>query len=208
MSSPGGSFRIIPGGEAVVPAIISRDDARDPAAEYGGQMAVRDRIDRWGDWALTLALIAGIEFEVAHPPAGLKVYGGRITLSVVALLFVLPLAWRRRAPLAVLATLIAWFAVATLVITTSHPGAPLSAVIALGVAFYTVGAAYLGSPFGRGARHWIGGDCGHRCRKRRCVSAGRRGTALVCGCCSRRPGRSVASCDGGESRCASCARTR
>ncbi len=140
MSSPSGSFRIIPGGEAGGPAIISRDDARDPAAEYGGQMAVRDRIDRWGDWALTLALIAGIELEVAYPPAGLKAYGGRITLSVVALLFVLPLAWRRRAPLAVLATLIAWFAAATLVVTTSHPGAPLSALIALGVAFYTVGA--------------------------------------------------------------------
>jgi uncharacterized membrane protein len=71
VSSPSGSFRIIPGGEAGVPAIISRDDAHDRAAEYGGQMAVRDRIDRWGDWALTLALIAGIELEVAHPPAGL-----------------------------------------------------------------------------------------------------------------------------------------
>jgi hypothetical protein len=40
----------------------------------------------------------------------------------------------------VLATLVAGFAVATLVVTSSHPGAPLSAVIALGVAFYTVGA--------------------------------------------------------------------
>ncbi len=140
MSSPVGSFRIIPGDEAVVPAIISWDDALDPAAGYGGEMAVRDRIDRWGDWALTLALIAGIEFELAHPPAGLRAYGGRMTLSAVALLFVLPLAWRRRAPLAVLATSIACFAVAMLVITSSHPGAPLSALIALGVAFYTVGA--------------------------------------------------------------------
>jgi signal transduction histidine kinase len=58
---------------------------------------------------------------------------------VVAFLFVLPLAWRRRAPLAVLVAMIAWFAVAVL-LTTSHPGAPLSAVIALGVAFYTLGA--------------------------------------------------------------------
>ena len=35
--------------------------------------------------------------------------------------------------------MIAWFAVAVL-LTTSHSGAPLSAVIALGVAFYTLGA--------------------------------------------------------------------
>ena len=119
--------------------ITSGDDAPSLAAEYGGEMAVWDRIDRWGDWALTLVLIAGIEWEAAHPPAGLKVYGGHVTLSVLAFLFVLPLAWRRRAPLAVLVAMIAWFAVAVL-LTTSHPGAPLSAVIALGVAFYTLGA--------------------------------------------------------------------
>jgi signal transduction histidine kinase len=107
-------------------------------------MAIRHRVDRWGDWALTLALIAGIEFEVAHPHAGLRIYGGQPTLSMVALMFVLPLAWRRRAPLAVLAAMIACFAV-SVSLTSSHPGAPLSAVIALGVAFYTVGAHTSGS---------------------------------------------------------------
>jgi signal transduction histidine kinase len=109
-------------------------------AEYGGQVAVRARIERWGDWALTLALLVGIESEVAFDaPAGLEVRGGRGALALVAALLVLPLAWRCRAPLVVLAAMLTAFVVAMLLITQNR-GVPLSLVIAFGVAFYSVGA--------------------------------------------------------------------
>ena len=103
-------------------------------------MAVRARIERWGDWALTLALLVGIESEVAFDaPAGLEVRGGRGALALVAALLVLPLAWRCRAPLVVLAAMLTAFVVAMLLITENR-GVPLSLVIAFGVAFYSVGA--------------------------------------------------------------------
>lgn len=106
-------------------------------------MAIRELIDRWGDWALTLALVAGIEIEVSHPPAGATITGGRSVIAAVALLVVLPLAWRRRAPLAVLAAVIA--ALALGVSLTSHTdGVPASALVALMVAFYTAGAQATG----------------------------------------------------------------
>ena len=40
--------------------IISRDDAHGTGREYGSHMAIRSWIDRWGDWALTILLMAGI----------------------------------------------------------------------------------------------------------------------------------------------------
>ena len=103
-------------------------------------MAIRSWIDRWGDWALTGLLMAGIAFEVQHPPAGIEVRGGRAALTVGAMLLVLPLAWRRRAPIAVLAAMLGWFACMVVVIVTNNAGSPLTAILALGIAFYSVGA--------------------------------------------------------------------
>jgi signal transduction histidine kinase len=103
-------------------------------------MSRRERIDRWLDPALALALVVWIEYEIRYSaPPGLTAHGGRAALVVVGALLTLPLAWRRRAPLAVLATTLVVFAAAFVVTTHGH-GAPLSALIALMVAFYTVGA--------------------------------------------------------------------
>jgi signal transduction histidine kinase len=103
-------------------------------------MAIRSWIDRWGDWAMTAALMVGIGFEVQHPPAGFEARGGQAILTAAAVLLVLPLAWRRRAPLAVLGVMLGWFAFILFALVTKNAGSPLTAVIALGVAFYTVGA--------------------------------------------------------------------
>jgi signal transduction histidine kinase len=118
-------------------------------------MAVRERIDRWGDWALALALTVGIELEIrANAPSGLTVHGGKAALEAAAVLITLPLAWRRRAPLVVLATILAAFAAIVLVLVANNPGSPLSALIALGVAFYSVGAHT------EGRRALVGGAAG------------------------------------------------
>ena len=103
-------------------------------------MAIRSWIDRWGDWALTGLLMAAMAFEVQHPPAGFEVHGGRPVLTVAAVLLVLPLAWRRRAPLAVLAVMLGWFAFVVFAVITKNVGSPLTAVIGLGISFYTIGA--------------------------------------------------------------------
>lgn len=103
-------------------------------------MVTRGWIDRWGDWALTGVLMAVITLEVQHPPAGVRVHGGRTALTVGAMLVVLPLAWRRRAPMAVLAAMLAWLAIMMNVVSINNVGSPLTAVIALGIAFYSVGA--------------------------------------------------------------------
>jgi signal transduction histidine kinase len=107
-------------------------------------MPIRDVIDRWGDWALTLALAAAMALEVQNPPAGTEARVGQAGVTVGAVLLVVPLAWRRRAPIAVLAALLGWFAWMALVVVTASPGSPLTAVVALGVAFYTVGAQTAG----------------------------------------------------------------
>ena len=89
---------------------------------------------------LTVVLMAGIALEAQHPPAGVEVHGGRVALTLGAMLVVLPLAWRLRAPVAVLAAMLGWFAVMVFVVVTENAGSPLTAMVALCVAFYTVGA--------------------------------------------------------------------
>jgi signal transduction histidine kinase len=103
-------------------------------------MSVRQRIDRFADPALALALTAGIELETRlGSPQGMTVRGGRIALVVIAMGVTIPLVWRRPAPLLVLAATLIAFASA-LVLISHGRGSPLSALVALGVAFYSVGA--------------------------------------------------------------------
>jgi signal transduction histidine kinase len=109
-------------------------------------VAARRLIDRWGDWALGLALTAGIELEIAFAaPAGVAVHGGRAALGLVASLVTLPLVWRRRAPAGVLAVVVSALAFGVVLSGAgAHAGAPLSAFLALLVAFYTVGSQLAG----------------------------------------------------------------
>jgi signal transduction histidine kinase len=103
-------------------------------------MSVRQRIGRWWDPALALALACGVELETAYwSPAGLHVHGGRTVLYLVAALIPLALVWRRARPTAVLAAMLALFAVA-LGLVSHGGGSPLSVLIALGAGFYSVGA--------------------------------------------------------------------
>jgi signal transduction histidine kinase len=117
-----------------------RDDAPGQDAEYREPMSLRARVERWVDPALAVGFTAAIEYEVlVTPPAGLSVTGGRGVLAVVAALVTVPLAWRRRAPLAALsATSGAILLGASL--TSGGNGMPLAAFIALIVSFYSVGA--------------------------------------------------------------------
>ncbi len=103
-------------------------------------MGLRAWAQRWGDWVVALALAATAEFELwAHAPAGLVVTGGRAPLAVLFGFVTVPLAWRRRAPAAVLAVGSGAVAVAAFLIR--HPGGvPLGVFLALIVAFYSVGA--------------------------------------------------------------------
>ncbi len=103
-------------------------------------MSVGESIDRWQDPALALLLTASLEVEIWFgSPAGMHVRGGKPALAVAAALVTAPLAWRRRAPIAVLAVMLAGFAAAPSLITHGR-GTPLSALVALGFAFYSIGA--------------------------------------------------------------------
>ena len=103
-------------------------------------MSIRERTQRWGDLVLALALLAEIEYEVwVTPPHGLAVHGGRAAVTVLVALVTLPLVWRRRAPIAVVATSGAAVVLGSL-LTTSANGPPLGAWLALLLGFYSVGA--------------------------------------------------------------------
>ena len=103
-------------------------------------MGVRPWAQRWGDWVVALALAAEVEFELwAHAPAGLVVTGGRAPLAVLFGLVTVPLAWRRRAPVAVL--FVATCALVVVAFLIRHSGGvPLGVFLALIVAFYSLGA--------------------------------------------------------------------
>src|SRR5204863_1980869 len=103
-------------------------------------MGLRAWAQRWGDWVVALALAAEVEFELwAHAPAGLVVTGGRAPLAVLFGFVTVPLAWRRRAPVAVLFVVTGALVVVAFLIR--HPGGvPLGVFLALIVAFYSLGA--------------------------------------------------------------------
>ena len=120
-------------------------------------MALARFVRIYGDWALAVGLAVLLQIEVwtidpSHPPGdvGTEVYssGERAVAAAVGLVLTLSLAWRRRAPLAVLAVAIATAVVASVVTVLDAATTP---AIALVVAAYSVGA------HATGIRAWIGG---------------------------------------------------
>lgn len=100
----------------------------------------------YGDWALALTLLVLLEIEVwaidpAHPPGDVAVEvfspSDRVLAGVVGLVLTLSLAWRRRAPLAVLAVAIAASVMAYFLPVLDAATTP---AIAFVVAVYSVGA--------------------------------------------------------------------
>jgi len=99
----------------------------------------------YGDWALALGLAVLFQIEVwtidpSHPPGdvGSDVYSSaeRAVAAAAGLVLTLSLAWRRRAPLAVLAVAIATAVVADFVAALDAATTPAIAVV---VAVYSVG---------------------------------------------------------------------
>jgi signal transduction histidine kinase len=103
-------------------------------------MSLRAWTQRWGDWAVAVALAAASEYELwAHAPADLTVIGGRAALAAALVAATVPLAWRRWAPASVLFVIAGAVAVVAFLVT--HPGGvPLGVFLALIVAFYSAGA--------------------------------------------------------------------
>jgi signal transduction histidine kinase len=100
----------------------------------------------YGDWALALTVLVLVEIEVwaidpSHPPGdvGAEVFspGERAIAGAVGVVLALALAWRRRAPLAVLAV-----AIVASVMANISPvlDAATTPAVALVVAVYSVGA--------------------------------------------------------------------
>jgi hypothetical protein len=92
------------------------------------RMGVRAWLDRWGDWLLAAVLLALSEFDlwVKTLPGDQPVTSGRAAASVLFVLVTLPLAWRRRAPVAVLFTVIAAAACTAFAIRPSQGPSPAS----------------------------------------------------------------------------------
>jgi signal transduction histidine kinase len=100
----------------------------------------------YGDWALAIGLVALLEIEVwtidpSHPPGdvGADAFSSaeRAFAAAAGLVLALSLAWRRRAPLAVLAVAIATSVVANAAAVLDAATMP---AVALVVAAYSVGA--------------------------------------------------------------------
>ena len=104
------------------------------------RMGVRAWLDRWGDWLLAAVLAISSQYEIwVRPlPADQSVTTGRPAAAGLFLLVTLPLAWRRRYPVAVLFVVIAAAVCAAFVIRPSQ--GPVASWIAGLVAFYSVAA--------------------------------------------------------------------
>ena len=103
-------------------------------------MALRAWLNRWGDPIIAVGFTLWIEDDLwIQPPAGLTVSGGRGVAAVVLALTTLPLAWRRRRPLAVLYAITGAVLVGSLIAHHAN-GMPGAAFFALVIAFYSVGA--------------------------------------------------------------------
>ena len=104
------------------------------------RMSIRAWLDRWGDWLLAAVLAVSSEYEIwVRPlPADQAVTTGRPAAAGLFVLVTLPLAWRRRAPVAVLFTVIAAAVCAAFAIRPSQ--GPVASWIAAIVVFYSVAA--------------------------------------------------------------------
>jgi signal transduction histidine kinase len=67
----------------------------------------RVRLPRWTepaiDWLIVLVLVGGAQYQIWVQPLDQRLQGSRVANAVLFLLMVVPLGWRRRAPLPVLA---------------------------------------------------------------------------------------------------------
>jgi hypothetical protein len=67
----------------------------------------RLRLPRWTepaiDWLIVLVLAGGAQYQIWVQPLDLHLQGSRVANAVLFLLMIVPLGWRRRAPLPVLA---------------------------------------------------------------------------------------------------------
>src|SRR5436190_5001698 len=97
------------------------------------------RLPRWTepavDWLVVLVLAAGAEYQVWVQPLDLHLQGSRVANAVLFFLMIVPLGWRRRAPLSVLAivmgsTVLGFYALYDLASQT-HPDPFLPFLIAI-----------------------------------------------------------------------------
>ena len=104
------------------------------------RMSVRAWLDRWGDWILACALAIVSEYEILVRPlfGDPAVKSGRAAAASLFVLVTLPLAWRRRVPVAVLLTVIG--ATAGALFAMRPIQGPVTSYIAAIVVFYSVGA--------------------------------------------------------------------
>jgi signal transduction histidine kinase len=120
--------------------INTREDAPPRDAQYLGGMSVRAWASRWGDWAVAVALAVGSEVDLwTRAQTAGAVSGGRGSLAVLLACVTLPLAWRRRAPAAVLFAITGALVVASLLVSR-WSGVPVEVFVAVIAAFYSVGA--------------------------------------------------------------------
>ncbi len=106
----------------------------------------RLRLPRWTepaiDWLIVLVLAGGAQYQIWVQPLDLHLQGSRMANAVLFLLMVVPLGWRRRAPLPVLAIVVGSTVVGFYVLydpaSQTHPDPFLPFLIAIySVAVYT-----------------------------------------------------------------------
>ena len=108
--------------------------------QYVPFMRARALTDRRGDSAVALALAAWGQLDLwQHAPPTMHVIGGRGVLAGLLLIVTLPLALRRRRPVATLLTVTGALVVGAFLISHSQ-GVPVSVFLALLLAFYSAGA--------------------------------------------------------------------
>ena len=105
-----------------------------------GAKLLQHRLVLWADWLIVLVLGGTALFEIwIHPLFDQGILGPRLANTMLLLLVSVPLAWRRRAPVAVLFIVLAATIVQTKLFNYSEQ-APLQGFLAALLAFYSVAA--------------------------------------------------------------------